>query len=113
VAEHDLLAELKQAIRFRGSYRLSWDAQDRGRSPKQNRLTGRLGRSHQQQPLGRGGQPLDAPPETRFDPARQRLLARQAEAASQSRRGQFAGQLKQRQRIPARLGEYPIAHALV
>ena len=113
MAESNLRAELKQAIRFRRSRRLSWDAQYRGCSPEQSWLTGRLGRSHQQQPLGGVGQLLDAPMEARFDPARQRLLARQTEAAGPFRRRQSTWQLKQRQRIAARLSEYPIPHGLV
>ena len=72
VAEGNLRAEVKQAIRLRGAYGLGWDTQRPGRSPQQSRLAGRLGRGHQQQPLGRGGKLLHAPPKAGFDPARQR-----------------------------------------
>ena len=72
VAEGYLHAEIEQAIRLRGIRGLGWNTQHPGRPPQQSRLAGRLGRSHQQQPLGRGGKLPRAPQEAGFDLARKR-----------------------------------------
>ena len=70
-------------------------------------LSRRVGRGQEQQPLGLGGQLLRAPAIARFDPVRQRSVARQAKASGKPVRGGFARQLKQRKRIAPRLGKYP------
>jgi hypothetical protein len=113
VAEGDLRAEVKQAIRLRWAYGLGWDAQHRDRSPQQSRLAGRFGCGHQEQPLCRGRKLLHAQPKTGFDPARHGSPAGKAEPAGQCRRGQFMRQLNQRERVAARLGEYPVPHAVI
>ena len=53
------------------------------------------------------------PEEALLDPARQRRRVRQPESARQLRWRQPARQLQQRQRVAARLGDDPVAHALV
>jgi hypothetical protein len=111
VAEGNLRADLKQAVGLRGAHGLGRDTQHPGRPPQQRRLAGRLGRGYQQQPLGRGGQLLHAPPEAGFDPARQR--AGKAEPPGQFGRRQFMRQLDEGQRVAARLGEDPIPHAVI
>ena len=59
------------------------------------------------------GKPLDAMLEARLDPALQRQLARQAEAARHACRRRVARQFEQGERVAARLGEDPLAHARV
>ena len=113
MAEGYLRAQVKQAIGLRGTGGLSPDLQPPGRSPQQMRLAGRLGRGHQQQPLGRGGKLLRAPQKAGFDPPWQRRLARQAEPAGQFRRGQVTRQLNQGERVAVRLGQYPLPHAVI
>ena len=56
---------------------------------------------------------LDPTNEALLDPSWEALRLEQAEAARQLRRRQAARQLEQRQRIPARLGDDPVADSLI
>ena len=107
-------AECDQTRGFRRPHRF------RGRAPsrsaaRHNSVGSPVGSAaaSQEQPLALGGQTLDSLAETLLDPARQRQRGRQGEAARQVRRRQSARQLEQCERIPTRLGDESLAHALV
>jgi hypothetical protein len=78
-------AEREQAGGFRRARRPGPETQASGRSPQQRRIPDRLGRRHQQQPLGIGRQQFRSLPEALLDPAGQRQRSRQSEAARQFR----------------------------
>jgi hypothetical protein len=113
VAELDLQSEVKQPLRLRRSQLIKRDPEFRCSAHEQRRLTGRVARSHEQQTLRHRRQLLHAPPEARFDPLWQRSVAGEPEASRQRRERRSAWQLEQRKRIAARLGQYPVAHAVV
>ena len=113
VAKGDPRAYLDQVVGLCGSRRLGRDAELGGRSPEQHWIADRLRRGYEQQPLRLRRQLLHPPAEARFDPARQRQLVRQGEAACEARRRQPAGQLEQGERVAACLRDDPIAHPFV
>jgi hypothetical protein len=106
-------AELHQPLGLGGIRRIDPDPEPLGRSPHQCRLAGRLGRRDQQQPLGLGRQLPKPSPKTVLDSSGERLDVREPEPACHLRRRQPTRQLQQRQRIAARLGDDPVAHAFI
>jgi hypothetical protein len=89
------------------------DPENGGRSPQKRRIAQRLGRSHQQQPLGVLGQRLKPPLEALFESALERHRARQPEAPCQLSGRQAVRKLQQRQRVPASLSHDLIGDPLV
>jgi hypothetical protein len=96
-----------------GHRRLDPDAESLGRPPEQQRVTNRLRRGDQQQPLRLDRQLPESPPEALLDPPRKRQRVWQTEPAPQLGWRQPPRQLQQRQRIPARLSNDPLPHALI
>ena len=113
VREAHAMVELEQLGRGRGVSRLDRDLEPLGPAPHQHRIADRLRRREQQEPLRVGGQGLHAPFEALLDAPLQRMRVRQAEPAGELGRRHAARQLQQGERIAARLGDDPVAHALV
>jgi hypothetical protein len=113
MAKCDLEAEADQAISLGWSQLLDGDAKLGCRPDEQHRLTRRIGRRHEQQLLRRRGQLIHAALEARLDLTRQRFVAREPKASCQRTRRPTSRQLEQGERVPARFGEYPLAHAPV
>ena len=111
--EAHLRAELDQARRRRRRRRVGRDPERGRRPPHQQRIADRLGRRDEQQQPRRRRQRRQPLPEALLDAARQRRAVGQPEPARQLRGRPAARQLQQRQRVAARLGHDPIAHALV
>ena len=108
--EPHLRADLQQA-RLRGELgRLPVDAELLRRPPQQQRVPDRVGGGQVQQPARGVRERGDPPPEPVLDPARQRGGA---EAAGELGRAHVARQLEHRERVAARLGQDPLADALV
>ena len=80
-----------------------------GRAPQQGHVAGRLGRRGQQQPLRLGLQRPELPEKAGLDAAGQRPRVGQPETARQLGPAQPPGQLQQRQRVAAGLGDDPVA----
>ena len=107
--ENDPLADRQQpdVIRIIGRCRL--DAQSLRRAPQQHWVARRLSRRQQQKTscvLGKGLQTTD---EALLDPPGERLRSHPPKAERQLGCRQPARQLLQRQRIPVRLGDDPLA----
>ena len=113
MAEGHPRADLEQPLGLGGVRRLDSDPETFGRSPQQHRVTEGLRRRKQQQLLGLGRHGREPPAEALLDAPRQRLRAREPEAARQLRRRQPTRQLQQRQRVAPRFGDDPVAHPLV
>ena len=89
------------------------DPEPRRRPPHQHRVSDRLRRRHQQQPLSIRRQPREPATEAVLDPPRQPRGVQRTEPARELRRRQPPRQLQQRQRISARLGDETFAHPLI
>ena len=113
MAEGDPRAEFHQPVPHGRGDRVDLQPQLGRRSPQQRELAGRFGGGQQQQPPRRLRQLLHAAQEARLDAARQLAVARRVEASLEPRVRELPWQLEQGQRVPARLGEDPRAHALV
>ena len=101
-------AELRQSRLLGRPRRPGTDREPPGRPPHQHRIAGRIGRRQLHQPPGLRWQRLQLPPEAVLDPPVQRYRAADSEAARQLRRRQPSRQLKQRQRVPVRVGDDPV-----
>ena len=113
VTEHHPLADRPAALSRLGRRREP-DAEPLGRAPHQQRVVDRLGRRHQQQQPRVLRERLEPPQEALLDPPRQRVRA----SSSPNPPGscvarQRPRQLQDRQRVAARLGDEPVADALV
>ena len=93
--------------------RVASDPELLGRAPQQAHVADRLGRRHQQQALGLARKRPDPLQEGLLDAAGQRPRVGKPEPARELRRRQPTRQLQQRERVAARLGDDPVAHALV
>ena len=113
MAEAHLRADVQQPGPRRGLERRAGDPEPRRGAPHQRRIADRLRRRDQQQQPRLVGQLLEPPQEALLDPARQRQRLRQPEPARQLRRREPARELQQRERVAARLGDDPVADALV
>ena len=89
------------------------DSELPGRPPHERRVADWIGRRHEQQASRIARKPGQPPREALLDARGQRHRRRQAEPARELRRRQPARQLQQSERIPARLGDDPIQHALI
>ena len=113
MTEHHAGSERQEAFRLGGVRGRLGDPEPLGRPPDERRIADGVARRDQQQPprvLRKRRQP---PPVALLDAGRQRRRCGEAEAARELRRGQAARQLEQRQRVPVRLGDDPLEHALV
>ena len=106
-AERDQLGRLGRRNRF------SPEPESLGRPPQQRDVAHRFGRRREYQLLGLGRERFESPQEAPLDLARQRPCVWKAESARQLGRRQAAGQLHQRERIAARLGDDPVPDPLV
>jgi hypothetical protein len=106
-------AELDQPGSDRRCRRFGTDPEPPGRPAYQRRVAERLGRRDQQQPPGLRRQSLHPAPEALLDPPGERCRSPEAEPVPQIRRGHAPGQLQQRQRIAASLGDDPVADPLI
>ena len=89
------------------------DAETLSGAPHERQITGRVGRSHQQQAPRITRQLRQPPSEALLDLIGQRHGRGQAESARELRRRQPTRQLQQRERVPARLDDDPIQHLLI
>ena len=106
-------AERDQLCRLRRRDGVGSDPESLGRPPQQRDVADRLGRRREHQPLGPGRERFEAPQEALLDVAGQRPRVGKAESARQLGGRQTAGQLDQRERIAARLGDDPVPDPLV
>ena len=113
MTEADLGADLEQVRLDRRRRGLRIDPEPLGRAPHEQRLAHRIGRGELQQPPGVGRERVEPPPEAVLDAAGQPDRRREREAARQLGRAHPARQLQQGERVAARLGDDPVAHALV
>ena len=113
MGEAHLRAEIDQSGGGGRPSRVRPDAELRGRPPHQHRIPQRLCRGDEKQKPCRGRQRRQPLREALLDPPRQRPSLGQPEPAGELDRRQATWQLEQRQRVAARLGDEPIAHALV
>ena len=105
--------DLHQASRLHCVRRHTRDRQLLGCAPHQRRITGGIGRRHDQEPPGVLRQRAEPLREALLDPTGHGHSARQGKAAGQLRRRELPGQLQQRQRIAPRLAQELVGHALV
>ena len=113
MTEPQLAARLDEPGRGRRRRGLRLHTELIGRTPYQHRVPERLGRGDEQQPPRRRRKRRQPPPEAFLDPARQGQGGGQPEPARQFLGRQPAGLLKQRERVPPRLGHDPVAYPLV
>jgi hypothetical protein len=116
---HERMAERHRVVEGQEAFRLDHvcgrfrDPEQLGRPPQQHGIPERLRRGHEQERSRlerRPGQPAREAP---LDPRRQGQRRRQAEAAGELGRGEPAGKLQDRERIPASLGDDPLEDRLV
>jgi hypothetical protein len=86
------------------------DAEALAGAVQKQRIADGLGRRDEQQTSRGLRQRVESPDVAALDPLRYVAGARDPETAGQLRRGQPPGQLDQRERIPPRLRENPVAH---
>jgi hypothetical protein len=113
VAEDNPGTERKETLRLDSGRRPFGDAEALSGTSDQCRIADRVGRRDEQETsrfVRKSGQPSC---EALLDTRRQRHVRGQPEAARELRRRQAARQLEQRERIPARLVDDPVKHALV
>ena len=84
-----------------------------GCAPQQGSVASRFGCHGQEQQLRLVRERPKLPVEALFEAVRERPRVGATEPAGQLRRGQSASQLHQRERVPPRLGDDPVLHALV
>ncbi|HEY6762058.1 MAG TPA: hypothetical protein VI318_21335 [Baekduia sp.] len=114
MAEPHRVVDLQQRGGGRRRQRARVDAQQLGRTPDQRRVAARVGGSQRDQPARRVRQRADAAQVALLDVAGERAgRGRQHVAARALRRAHAAGQLQQRERVAARLGDDPVADAVV
>ena len=113
MAEDDPGTEHQQALRFDGARRRFGDAEELGGTSDRCRIADRVGRRHEQETSRFVGKSRQASREALLDTRRERHVGGQPEAARELRRRQAARQLEQRERIPARLVDDPVKHALI
>ncbi len=113
VAEAHAGTERDQLRRLGRRNRFGPDSESLGRAPQQRDVAHWLGRRCKDQLLGLGQQHFESPQEALLDVAGQRPCLRDAESARQLGGRQAAGQLHQRERIAARLGDDPVPDPLV
>ena len=89
------------------------DAEPLGSAPQQGHLTDRLRCRREQEPLRPGRKRPELSHEGLFNAARQRQRTGKPEAAGQLRDAQPPGQLQQRQRVAAGLGDDAVPHPLI
>ena len=106
-------AELDQPRGLGRERGLGGDPELLGCAAQQGGVADRFGGRGQQQPLRLGREQPELPVEALFEAVRERLRVGTAEPAGQLRRGQSAGQLRQRERVPPRLGDDPVPHQIV
>ena len=82
-------------------------------APQKCGITEWLCRGQEQQPPRVAREPRQPPPEALLDPGGQRQRSGQAETAGELGGGQPAGELQERERIAARLGDDPLEHRFV
>ena len=111
--EAHLSPEIDQSRAGERRGRVRPDAELRGRPPHQHRIPHRLGRRDEKQQSCRRGQRRQPLSESLLDPLRQRRVVGQPEPARELGRREATRQLEQSQRVAARLGHDPIAHALI
>ena len=109
VTEADLRADLQQAGVGRRGRRVASDPELLGRAPDEQRLADRVRRGQLQEPARVGRELVEALPEAVLDAHR----ARWTEPARQFRGTHRAWELQQRERVPARLGDQPLADVIV
>src|SRR3954468_9822071 len=112
MTEGDSVADREQPGCLRIVRRRRPDAEPLGRAPEQQRIPYWLGGRELQQLTRVLGQRLDPADETLLDTAPQRLSFEDPDPAGELCRRQALRQLEQCQRIAARLGDDPVAHAL-
>lgn len=105
--------ELDQTRRLRRPRRGGPDPETLRSAPQQPHVADRLGSRRQEQLARLSGKPLEPAQEALLDAAGQRHLVRKRESARELRRLQPPGQLEQRKRVTARLGDDPVAYPLV
>ena len=113
VAKRDLRSELQQAVGFRRRQLVHRDADLLRGAKEQRRLTRRIGCGHEQQPLRRGRQLLARAAGSSLRSGLATIRRPAARIRPRAPWRELAWQLEQRERIAARLREYPLAHALV
>jgi hypothetical protein len=113
VAEPHPDPRLDEAGGLRGAGGGGLEPEPVGGAHEQRQVPDRLGRRDQHE-LARGvGQRLDPPQEAALDAMREGHRARDPEPAAELGRRQPVGQLEQRERVPPRLGDDPVAKLLV
>ena len=111
--EAHLRAENNQSRGCRRRGRVRADAEPGGRPPHQHGIACRLSRRDEEQEPRRRRERRQPLPEALLDPPRHRRGAGQREPARELGRRPAAWQLKQRQRVAARLGHDPITYPLI
>jgi hypothetical protein len=112
MSEGHALSELEQRIRLRvrdGER----DPESFGCSQQQQRIADWLSRGDQEQTTSVVGEHLNPTNETLLDSPCEPLRLDQAEAARELPCRQSPRQLQQRKRVPARLGDDPVADSLI
>ena len=111
--ETHLGAELDQPRRLGRPGGISGNPELSRCAPQQVSVATRFGGRGQQQQLRLVRQRAKLPVEALFQAVRERPRVGAAEPAGQLRGGQSASQFHQRERVPPRLGDDPVLHALV
>jgi hypothetical protein len=113
MAEDDPPADLEQPGRLGRDDGVPGEPEPGGSAPHQGSVAGWLGRREQHHEPRRLRQLLHPSQEALLDPAGQRELMRQAEAARQLGGRAPARQFEQRQRVPPGFGQYPLPDLLI
>jgi hypothetical protein len=113
VVESHARTELDQPGRLCRGRSTGPDPEPLDRTPQHGHVADRLDRCREEELPGLGGKRLDPSEEPLFHAAGQRHRVRESEAEGQLGRCPPAGQLQQRQRVAARLGDELVEHCRV
>ena len=106
-------ADFDEACRLGRSARVEPDVEALGRPPQQRCVPDRLGRCRQQQSPGLSRERFEPSPKALLDQVRQGRYVGKSKPARQLGRAQSPRHLKQRERVPTRLGHESVAHSFV
>ena len=113
VAESDQRAKPQQPLHLGRGRGADTEAEELAGTPQQSRITGGIGGGSQQEDLRFAGQAPDLAKVSRLQASAQREQIRQRNLARQLFPAQFTAQVDQPQRVPAGLGDDPLAYSTV
>ena len=113
VAESDQRAKPQKPLSFGGGRCADPETKELASTPQQSRITGGIGRGSQQEDLRVSRHTPDLAKVSRLQASAQREQVRQRNLARQLFAAELTAQFDQPQRVPAGLGDDPLAYSAV